>query len=265
MTKIFKILTIILLAAASQNVLQAQGVKNLVLDVSNTAGNKPLELNGAYYTNKLGEKFNISACNYFISNIRFKAINGEEYAVPQDSSYFLLKEADPSTRKIGLSVPKGKFTSVTFTIGVDSLRSTTDLKHRRDALDISGGMTDGMYWTWNSGYIFFKLEGTCEQAAVDMTGQRKFRYHIGGFGGYSKPSLNNIKTVTLDLSQKGAIDTQSNTLVTVNIKADILKVFDGINQISIAHDSSVMFGNMSKTVSENYRTMFSHDSTINKK
>jgi hypothetical protein len=184
---------------------------------------RPLVLNDETYTNSSGEKFTITTINYFISNIKFKTIDGSEYIVPQDSSYFLVKEIDSTTKSINLKVPEGKYTATSFIIGVDSLRSTTDLRHRIDALDISGGMLGGMYWTWNSGYIFFKLEGICEQAKPDMTGERKFRYHIGGFGGYNKPSLNNIKQVTIDLNEHGIVNAEKNKHVTVNFNADLLK------------------------------------------
>jgi len=35
-----------------------------------------------------------------------------------------------------------------------------------------------MFWTWNSGYIMAKLEGT---SPVSSQPNNKFEYHIGGF------------------------------------------------------------------------------------
>ena len=245
-------------------IAKAQAGDNVTLKINNVAGSSPLVLNDKTYTNSSGEKFTITTINYFISNIKFKRKDGSEYVVPQDSSYFLIKEIDSTTKSINLKVPKGKYTAINFIIGVDSLRSTTDLRHRTDALDISGGMLDGMYWTWNSGYIFFKLEGICEQAKPDMTGQRKFRYHIGGFGGYNTPSLNNIKEITIDLNEHGIINAKKKKHITVNINADLLKAFDGKNQMSITKESNIMFGVQSKSVADNYSTMFSHVSTHNK-
>ena len=64
-----------------------------------------------------------------------------------------------------------------------------DVSQRTGVLDPSGAGAD-MYWTWNSGYIFFKMEGT-SPAATGMG--NSFMYHIGGFGGYSAPTINNIK------------------------------------------------------------------------
>lgn len=185
------------------------------------------------------------------------------YVIPQDDSYFLVKENDSASKKINVYVPKGKYIAITFTLGVDSLRSTMDISRRTGALDISGGMLEGMYWTWNSGYIFMKLEGDCEQAAVDRTGQKKFRYHIGGFGGYHKPSLNNIRTVTIDLSKKGAIITKENSKSSISLQADAMRVFNGKTTMSIARNPAVMFGDFSKLIADNYTEMFSHLSTQN--
>lgn len=235
----------------------------LTLEFNNVVGNTPLKLQEESYINEAGEKFNVTTFNYFISNIKLHEKDGKEYVIPQDSSYFLVKENDPDSKKINLKVPEGKYTAVTFTIGVDSLRSTMDISRRTGALDISGGMLDGMYWTWNSGYLFMKFEGDCQQAEVDRTGQRKFRYHIGGFGGYNKPSINNIRTVTIDLSKKGLVKAKNNTNSRVILQTDASRVFNGKTKISIAKNSTVMFGDFSKIISENYTEMFSHISTKN--
>ena len=43
----------------------------------------------------------------------------------------------------------------------------------------------GMYWTWQSGYIQFKLEGLLR----DSAGERKLELHLGGFEGENKTSM----------------------------------------------------------------------------
>ena len=240
---------------AAQPAANAQ--TNLVLHFQNVVGKRDLKLSDTGYTNGAGEKFSVTTFNYFISNIKFQRKNGTEYVLPQDRTYYLIRESDPKSKDIKLHVPADEYTAVAFIIGVDSIMSTSDLTHRTGALDISGGMLDGMYWTWNSGYLFVKLEGNSEQAKADQTGQHKFRYHIGGYGGYKKPSLNNIKTVKLELGGLHLGDGKQNTPATVNIQADVLKVFDGKTRIRIGDNSTVMFGGQSKVVADNYSTMFS--------
>ncbi|MEO5563928.1 MAG: MbnP family protein, partial [Chitinophagaceae bacterium] len=190
-------------------------------------------------------------------------IKGKEYIVPQDSCYFLVNESSPGTKTIRVNLPEGEYDQLNFVLGVDSLRNTMNISKRTGVLDPANAMDHGMYWGWNSGYIFFKMEGTSLQSPVDPIGQRKFRYHIGGFGGYSAPTINNIKNVSLSLSKGGTIKARKGKKSDVFIGSDVLKIFNGSSAISIAAHSSVMFSEYSVNVANNYSQMFSHDNTEN--
>lgn len=235
----------------------------LSIEFDNIAGGQNLFLNTVNYTNAAGESFNISLLQYYISNIKLWRTDGTVYTVDPDSSYSLIKESDPATRFARCKVPAGDYKKLSFIIGVDSLRSTMDISKRTGVLDPSGGMDDGMYWGWNSGYIFFKMEGTSPAAPVDPSGQRKFRYHIGGFGGYSAPTINNIKTITIDLSASGIVMPRKNRKANIHLMVDVLKVFNGAANLSIASNPTVMFSNYSLTVADNYKNIFYHDHTEN--
>ena len=115
---------------------------------------------GQEETTPNGEKVKITTLNYFISNLVLHNENGSKFVVPQDKSYFLTKESDAASGEFEIpNVPAGNYTGITFTLGVDSLRNTKDVSERTGALDIGGAAAD-MYWGWNSGYIFYKIEGT---------------------------------------------------------------------------------------------------------
>ena len=137
------------------------------------------------------------------------------------------------------------------------------ISKRTGVLDPASSMDNGMYWTWNSGYIFFKMEGSSPAAPADPTGNRKFRYHIGGFGGYSAKTFNNIKSVSIDLPKTSIAKPSKGKNATIYIKADILKAFDGNEKVSIAAHPSVMFSEYSVKVANNYSKMFSHFRTQN--
>jgi hypothetical protein len=235
----------------------------LTIEFDNIVGGYNLELNNGTYTNAAGETYTISLLQYYISNIKLGKADGTEYVVNQDSSYFLIKEADPSTHFAKVTVPEGDYTSLTFILGVDSLRSTMDITERTGVLDPSSGMGDGMYWGWNSGYIFFKMEGTSPQAPADPTGQHIYRYHIGGFGGYSAPTINNIKTVQLDLSARGVAKPRKNRTANIHLLVDIDKVLSNSTTVSIATYPTVMFSDFSVNIANNYANMFTHDHTEN--
>jgi plastocyanin len=134
------------------------------------------------YTTAAGDTVNFTKVKYYVSNFVLVKSDGSQYVIPQSETYRLIDEAVDSTQEITFNnIPAGDYTSVKYIIGVDSLRSTTDVSQRTGDLDPAGGGAD-MYWSWNSGYIFFKIEGTSPQS-TEMGNM--FMYHIGGFGGYS--------------------------------------------------------------------------------
>ncbi|RCR70219.1 MbnP family protein [Larkinella punicea] len=226
------------------------------LRFDNVVGAQELKLDSTTYINGSGEPFTVSRFTYFISNIKLKKADGSEYVVPQDSSYFLTSQSNPASRTVLLrNVPVGDYTSINFVVGVDSLRNTMDIGKRTGALD-PGGAAAGMYWDWNSGYIFLKLEGTSAKAPVDATGKRNFVYHIGLFGGYQTKTVNNLKTIQLALGTQPA-HVIVNGKTGIQIKADVLKVFDGVKPLSIAALPTIMVSDSSKNVANNYATMFS--------
>jgi len=237
------------------------------LEFDNIVGDRTLSLNNtaSLYTNAAGEKFSISFLQYFISNIKVTTTSGKTYTVPQDKSYFLINGADKSTRFTNIEVPEGNYNKVTFTLGVDSLRSTMALDKRIGVLDPA--QPEGMYWGWNSGYIFFRFEGNSSVITDDVngdpTGKKQFKYHIGGFGGYSAPTINNIKTITIDLSAGGIAKVRKDRESNVHLLVDVMKVFNGKNAFSIAAHPSVMFSDYSMNVASNLAEMFKHDHTEN--
>ena len=241
----------------------AKELVDLTLQFDNVAGSKDLVLNSVDYTNASGESFNVSQLQYFVSNVKFVCPNGKEFKVKQDDSYFLIQEHEQATQTLKFKVPAGEYNKLTFLVGVDSLRNTMPIDKRKGVLDPSSSMDNGMYWSWNSGYIFFKMEGSSNAAREDPTGNRKFRYHIGGFGGYSARTINNIKAISLDLSKAGTVKVKKGRNATIHIKADILKTFNGASNLSIEAHSSVMFSEYSVKVANNYSKMFFHDRTVN--
>lgn len=249
----------LLLCACDDDEIQPNETGELTLKFDNRAGNSDLQLNTGYI-NSSGETFSITTLNYYISNIRLGTASGQDYEVPQDSSYFLVSENDPGSQLVKLrNIPAGDYNQITFIIGVDSLRSTMDVSRRQGVLDPAQGH-DGMYWTWNSGYIFFKMEGTSPVAPAEQ--HHKFYYHIGGFGGYSTPSLNNIREKTIDMGNARA-EVRAARSPEVHLHVDVLQLFSNPETIRIAEHSLVMFSEYSKTISANYVNMFRYDHVHN--
>ncbi len=229
---------------------------DLSVEFDNIAGSADLQLNTGTYTNASSESFNVTKLKYYVSNFKFTNVDGNVYTVPQNESYFLIDESDPATHEPEFSVPEGEYKSVSFVLGVDSLRNTKDVSQRTGVLDVTGVGAD-MYWTWNSGYIFFKMEGNSPASPMG------YMYHIGGFGGYTSPTINNLKTITLDLITRGTPKVKEGKSTNIHLMVDILKAFTGTANVSIAAHSMVMFDPYSTTIANNYASMFRHDHTEN--
>ena len=231
----------------------------LSVEFDNIAGSSDLQLNTGVYTNAVGEKLTVTKLKYYVSNFVLTRTDGTVYTVPQDSCYFLIDESDETTHEPILKVPEGEYKTLSFIVGVDSLRSTKDISLRGGALDPTAEGGD-MYWGWNSGYIFFKIEGT-SPASTSMGGT--FMYHIGGFGGYSSATINNIKTITLDLTARGTPKVKTGKETNIHLMVDVLKMFTGTTNVSIATNPMVMFSDYSVNIANNYTAMFRHDHTEN--
>lgn len=233
---------------------------HIEIEFDQIVGDKNLQLGTGSYQNATGETYSVTLLNYYVSNFVFKKADGSTYTVPQEESYFLIKESDAATHSIEIEdVPAGDYTEMSFILGVDSLRSTMEISQRTGVLDPAAGKDDdNMYWTWNSGYIFFKMEGLSPQVPVDPAGNQKYRFHIGGFGGYSGKTINNIKTITLSFNGDKA-KVRANDHPHIHTYVDISKVFDGSSTVKLAENSTVMFSPYSVYIANNYTNMFRVD------
>jgi hypothetical protein len=122
----------------------------------------------------LGEKMTFTTFKYYVSNLRLKSKTGTWYAMPE--SYFIVDASDASSLILDIpNVPADEYTDVEMTFGVDSTRCTSGAQ--TGALDPA----KGIFWSWNSGYIMVKAEGSAPTAA-----NGSFTFHLGGFKGANK-------------------------------------------------------------------------------
>lgn len=211
---------------------------------------------GQTYTTANGETITPTTFNYFVSNFILVKADGSEYIVPKDDCYHLVRQGVDSTYELELEdVPAGEYTGLKFTIGVDSAKSTANVTERTGDLDVAGAASD-MYWTWNSGYIFYKLEGTSPQAPYDsMMGAALTFYHIGGYGGLSSSTVNSLRTVSLTANEAATVGEGHHP--EVHIYADVDAVYANPTVITIAAHPGLMGGAFSTTIADNYADMFS--------
>jgi len=230
----------------------------LSIEFDHIVGGSNLLLSTGTYTNAGGQNFTITKVKYYVSNFKLTKADGSVYTLPQAESYFLIDEGITASRTPVLNVPEGEYKTLSFVVGVDSLRNTADVSQRTGVLDVSGAATD-MYWSWNSGYIFFKLDGT-SPAITAMGGV--FQYHVGGFGGYSTPTVNNLRTVTLDLTARGTPKVKTGRTANLHLLVDVLKLLNG-SSVNFATTAMIHSPAAGTVIADNLGSMFTHDHTEN--
>lgn len=214
----------------------------IVLNFKNVVGSQDLVLSTQNYVNQNLDTFKVDIYKYYITNIEFKTTDGFVYK--ETESYHLINQADASSHTFTINgVPKGNYSSVTFLIGVDKNRNTSGAQ--TGALDPA----NGMFWTWSSGYIMSKLEGTSPQSG-DVS--KKITYHIAGFSGVN----NVLRSPTLTFTTSAVVSKTQHSKI--NINCDVLEWFKSPNLISFSTVNNVTtVSPEAKQIADNYVDMFS--------
>jgi len=234
---------------AEEDPAPASEVGKFRIEFEHLVGEDPLEFNTAntQYTNNLSETFNVTMFKYYISNVILKKADGSEYVVPE--SYFLIDAANPTSSLITVKgIPVGNYKSIKFTLGVDSTRNVSG--SQTGALDPA----NAMFWSWNNGYIFLKMEGTSPQS-TEM--DNMYMYHIGGFKNAN--NTNALQTVERSFGMDVLrISTTGNPQI--HMMVDASEVLKTPTDISFATTAMVhMPGALPISIAENYADMFTVD------
>lgn len=197
------------------------------------------------YTNFAGENVQINKCLFYTTG--WKAIINNQYKKGQtdtvilSNAHYLIDLSEPKSLKLPFTIP-AHATQLIFTLGVDSIKNTTG---------IQTGVLDparGMFWTWRTGYIMARLQGTSPSA---NTAGKRFSYDVGGF----ESPYNTVRTITLHLPETaGQGSFAKNTLY---IQTDLSKWFKGKHTISIAQTPNCHnAGKLAMQLADNYQQLF---------
>lgn len=138
---------------------------------------------GQYFLEKDQDSILIETTKFYISDLTFK--NNSKTIYKEKVRFHLVNLQDSNSSFIHLTKPvTATYDELQFSVGIDS--ATNSLGALGGALD----PLNGLYWTWQSGYIHFKLEGKRKRGADKA---QSFHYHIGG---YSYP-YNTCRSISL--------------------------------------------------------------------
>lgn len=221
----------------------------LHVEISHVVGAQPLQL-GAPLSLPNGEQLSVDKLRYYLSNFRLRKHDGSWSAAAHSDkdalNYFLVDETQGSSKIFDVSgFSPGDYEGIEFLVGVDAARNAAGAQ--TGALDPA----HGMFWTWNTGYIFFKLEGHSPQSSASGNG---VSYHIGG----SRDTANNLRTIYLPLGGK-PLKLRPELISTVHLHADIGALFQPPSTLKIAGHASIMDPAGGKLVADQYAQAFRVD------
>ncbi len=232
------LLTLAFTSCKKEEVINSNEKGSFTIEFENKVNGVPLVLNTQNYQNSNGESFNISTFKYYVSNIRLTKADGSFYTIPE--SYFLIDAAKLSSLLNNIKdIPAGDYTKISFIIGVDKERNLAGAQ--TGALD----PTLGMFWTWNSGYIFVKLEGTSPQSTST---DKSLTFHIGGI---VDPN-NTIRTFSTDFSTGNPLRIRGDKNPQVHFSANAGSLFTGKQNISFTNLNFTMGGANAVIIANNY-------------
>lgn len=212
--------------------------------------NEPLVYNRPqFYLNDHGDSVRISKFNYYISNIKLTKTDGSIFS--ENESYHLIKHDEPGTTSFTIkNVPEGNYDKIEFLIGVDAERNSSGAQ--------TGDLDPAhlMFWDWNNGYIFVKLEGEFKSIQKQMP--YGFGLHVGGFVGITSA----IRKATYPLTST-LVHANPGKTSTVTYKVSLDEFFTNPQVVDLDSHLAVGNGKMAADLADNYMDMFTIDKIEN--
>ncbi len=207
---------------------------------------EPLQLNKKY-KNPFGETFEISRFRFYAGKIEpvysDAALNTSDftlYHVNSSAAYHLIDFSDSASTRIELPVTAGVCNGIQFQLGIDSIDQSQGAQ--TGALDPA----KGMFWTWNSGYQSFKIEGF---SPVSSQPAHLIAYHIGGY----RYPYNTVWKIKLNTTNNEVFRLTKGKKSTIEIPLDLDYLFDGPTPLFIKENPAcTTAGELARKVSENF-------------
>ena len=235
-----RILILLFFQTTALHLVAQQKTGTLQLRFMHTANNQPLVLRDSNYINPFGENYVVNKLKYYIGEIS----TGSSKIINDSTGYYLINAANEENT-IDLKIEKGSYQFLEFLLGVDSTNNCSGAQ--TGALD---PMND-MFWTWNSGYIFFKMEGSSDSSHADL---QRIEYHIGGYKGNN----NAARKIKLSMPKGENFRIRENAVTTLIIETNLDHFWKGTNNIKISEMAAWMSpGGFSLKAADNFQGLFS--------
>jgi hypothetical protein len=155
-----------------------------------------------------GDSLTFSKFDYYVSQIALVREDGSVWQEPE--SYHLVRTSEGVMSSLLLdSIPEGDYAGIRFLFGVDSARNVSGAQE--GALAVS----NQMFWSWSTGYIFLKAEGVTHRQP------NGFAYHVGGFQGTHSA----IRPIALSFGPS-RLRVRSGGVPSVHCKVDVSQIWN---------------------------------------
>jgi len=239
------ILLLFIVQALSPSPLRTSEPMKLTIDVKHVFGTDPLLMDEDYLTLH-NDQVTLTKFKYYLGNLQLKTRQG---IVWRDADTYHLIDVNDETSPVYTiqmdNIPQGDYTTLSFSVGVDSIRNHSG--EQEGVLNPD----HGMFWMWETGYVFFKMEGLFKSEGKTSGA---LVYHIGRDECY--------RTVDLQLPQN--LHLLPGRPAKLTIMADVRKVFGGFTHSAIDLRPStnpgsirVMGGAKAPKVANNFMQIFS--------
>lgn len=172
----------------------AESAVLLDLNLDATAGNVPFEL-GADLTSEAGVPYSVSMLRFYVSHVTLvdqsgtaaPAVLSDASGKPLEYGVALVDYAEPESKVLHVLAPPGKYASLALSLGVPKTCDDGGTLNHEDASERSFPLNvdADMYWGWDPGYVFFKIEGK----AITPEGAKSFLFHMGDDDRYTTVSM----------------------------------------------------------------------------
>ncbi len=201
--------------------------------------------------NAFGEDYTVKTFKFYIHGVELRDSRTNSIVRLDKNEHYLINTTDAPGSFVILHVSPSAYDGISFVVGVDSLRNTSGAQ--TGALDPA----QGMFWTWSTGYIMAKLEGS---SPVASTPNNVIEYHIGGFKGAESV----LRRVSLKFPPGLLADVKQGSQSTVTISANINRWFSNSNSIRISQTPVAMTpGTLATQIADNYAGMFTVVEIVN--
>lgn len=159
---------------------------------------------GSIYKLQNDDTIQVNTLKFYISKIQF--LNSDTVVCSEANSFHLIDASEEKSMSLEIKIPKNiNYNKIKFNLGIDSITNFSG------ALGGELDPTRGMYWTWQNGYINFKMEGNSSRC---LSRDHEFQFHLGG---YQHP-FNSLQEVTLNINQN------QRTVIVMNVEKLISEI-----------------------------------------